>query len=530
MDPRRLEVFADQPYIATRAASVLGPSAPGAETLRRSRARSSSRNTGRRFERFDEDRTRAHLHEGPHPGVEAVLGREAPSAGWRGVPEVEHAALLDGPLSGPWPALKFQREFYSLYHTRGPTLEGLALDPGPRYVLSHSHSHAPLAAPNLLSVTRAVHEGFGQEGGDEGAPAAHNAASSEVSRKPGYAAAGAGSRGRSLQLNGTAARQAALSSADSRYAADATVGTSWDGSIMRPGAQRVGLEVTPVGSNVAIVTSVDAALTRGTLLGQARPGDGGTYADYRMSGGIVSVAEGVGKPGSGAVVVHSVLHPLDAFPGTRRVLLEEATAHEDAERFRRGVAHAALKRKVVTQAMHPHGVLGVDSHDNVHSAVYGDVAAARAAAASASLAHAARREAALAGVATSSGRRGYDFLAPGLEGGRAAASARSAARDGVTVSFCGRPCPLLPLLTPSLLSCPQIMDSKGHSEDLVGASIRALGGTARVVLSEPMPQPGPRHEAHVVSRRANLVAHTTGAFDPITGGVPAVRRAVQVAA
>ena len=78
-----------------------------------------------------------------------------------------------------------------------------------------------------------------------------------------------------------------------------------------------------------------------------------------------------------AARIHTVLHPLDAFATTRMLVAQEKAGQIEAERFRKSIVGAVVRRDTIAATSHPHGALGVDSVDNEASAVYGELAARR---------------------------------------------------------------------------------------------------------------------------------------------------------
>lgn len=419
MDPRRLEAYADQEWVATRA---LGMRAPAAQSMQRTRQLAALRNTGRRDEKFDEDSKRVIVQQ-PHPGVNNLLG-ERKEESLPGVPPVQYQELLSGPLAHAWGPYKYKPEYFSVNHTRGVALETLDIDPGPLYAVVHGPAYTPgpastvISAPSLLSVTRAVHAAFGGvETGTEGIPASagmQEATSSSAVIPP---AAGS-SLGVTLEMNTTQGRLGTMSRADIRYQdGSQPVGKQYAGATGREGAAPAAVDVTLIGRQTAIVTA----------RGRSEDGQAQTVAgDHGRTGAVLE--DGVGAPGASQPAVHSVVHPMEAFPAMRRLLNDEACAQMEAERFRRRIVSQAVRRQVVTQAAHPHGVLGVDSQDNEDSAVYGELACTRRQAREARSLREAHREAVIQGSTRSDARRGYDILRHehGAGGADMAVSARIA--------------------------------------------------------------------------------------------------------
>jgi hypothetical protein len=230
------------------------------------------------------------------------------------------------------------------------------------------------------------------------------------------------------------------SGADREYDMARSVGQQFDGPRGAP------LYVTSVGVNQGVVSAAGsgarAAALNGALLGRTLPGGGGaTLATDGLSGGAVFGEGASGLAGGSVATVQTVVHPLDAFPATRRLVADEKAAQVDAERLRRKVLTASVRRDVLTARRHPHGALGVDHIDNEASAHYGELAAQRAAERQRMLSEAAFREARLLGQSSSVARRGYDVLRPDSvelpatlrvePGSLAFGDARAARQDGL---------------------------------------------------------------------------------------------------
>jgi hypothetical protein len=223
--------------------------------------------------------------------------------------------------------------------------------------------------------------------------------------------AGAFSRG-TLMASLQPSMLALAGGAEREYDLGRSVGQQFEGPRGAP------LELTSVGVNHAVVSAAGggarAAALNGALLGRSLPGGAGaTLATDGLSGGAVFLGEGAsGLAGGSVATVQSVVHPLDAFPATRRLVADEKAAQVNAEHLRRRVQAGGVRRDALLARRHPHGALGVDHVDNAESAVFGELAARRAAERERSLGEAAAREARLLGHSSSVARRGYDVLRP----------------------------------------------------------------------------------------------------------------------
>ena len=440
MDPARLERWADQPWISH---PTVGPGggAPPAQRARAQERWARMRLRGGAAEKFLEDPTRVVELE-PHPGVYSLLGpRDAETAPGRdmpGAPRVEFSELLAGPLGQHWPALRFKNEFFARYLPRGPSLQYLEVDPGPMYAISSTaavganglrarEAGSGAVAPSLMAVTRSFTGmaaaddydggGGGGGGGDEdggGRPSASADVPYSSLRRSATAPqgpAGAFSRG-TVMASVQPSVLAVTSGADREYDLGRSVGQQFEGPLGAP------LHVTSVGVNQAVVSAAGggarAAALNGALLGRSLPGGGGaTLATDGLSGGAVFVGEGAsGLAGGSVATVQTVVHPLDAFPATKRLVADEKAAQVDAEHLRRRVLTGSVRRDVLLARRHPHGALGVDHVDNAASAVFGELAARRAAERERMLTEAAAREARILGQSSSVARRGYDVLRP----------------------------------------------------------------------------------------------------------------------
>jgi hypothetical protein len=465
-----------------------------AQRFRATRSYNTLRNRGLKGEKYRESPTRV-LESGAHPGVYNLLGDrsedETAVARGRGVPPVEHAELLAGPLGNPWPALGFSNEYFKAGYgaPHGPSLSYLNVDVGPQYAITARQLPPSRGvAPNLLTIARAVGDmadtaAMDDAGADSGAgagmgdtsalsfssssasfypsgaqgqrdiaaqmaastlrPDFSKSAAGPVAHGPhgfsGIVAAG-GKISFTMETSAALTNQSLQTNADAKYDLARSVGQQFAGTLSAPLTSTV--DVTSVGPSNAVVTA-RAGAHNIALMGRTRPGEAPTLADLGSSGGAV-FDEGAGGLGAGVIpTVQTVIHPLDAFPATRRVVAAEKVAQIDAEKFRKSILNGAIRRDVLTAKMHPHGALGVDSLDNEASAVYGEAAARRRLEQERAFGAAAAREQRILGMQVSVARRGYDFLRPDASAmassarldtaSMGAADGRAAARDGVKV-------------------------------------------------------------------------------------------------
>jgi hypothetical protein len=352
---------------------------------------------------------------------------------YAGAPPVEFSNLLGGPLGQPWPPLRYKHEFFARYLPRGPSLQYLEVDPGPMYAISAGGASGEASAPaqSLLAVTRAF-SGMADftSGGNNNADDAAAAAAADEGlgaslrhmheRRLGAAAplvpAGTFQRG-SLETSHSSAMQQLQGRADQVYDMSASVGQQFAGAPGAPGA----IAITSIGPAHAVVTALGggprAAALNGALLGRTRPGEGPTLADESLSGGAVFAEGASGLAGGRLAVIQTAVHPLDAFPATKRFVADEKAAQIDAERLRRRVVAEAVRRDALLARAHPHGALQVDHLDNADSAVYGEVAARRRAERDRFFADAALRESRILAHQSSIARRGYDVIGGGAGSG-----------------------------------------------------------------------------------------------------------------
>ena len=408
-------------------------------------------------EKFGEDPTRV-VEAEAHPGAYNLLGSrdaELAATGGRlpGAPRVEFADLLAGPLGQQWPPLRYKHEFFARYLPRGPSLQYLEVDPGPMYAISSAPAlgedglrvpgeGAAGIAPSLLAITRsfaglaAPEDDGGGGGGGGGAgggggggegggfPSPDSAMRRSATAPAPLGPAGAYSKG-SIFAALQGSTLALQSGADREWDLSRSVGQQFAGPQGGGTGGGVGaglLSFTTVGPNQAVVTvngsGARAAALNGALLGRTVPGGAGdagagpTLATEGLSGGAVFSAGASGLGGGSVATVQTVVHPLDAFPATKRLVADEKVAQVDAEHLRRRVLTNAVRRDVLLARRYPHGALGVDHIDNAESAVFGELAARRVAERDRSMSEAAFREARILGVNATVARRGYDFLRP----------------------------------------------------------------------------------------------------------------------
>ncbi len=579
---------------------------PPASSLRASRRYTTMRNKGRTGERFGESSTRALVADAEHPGAYNLLGdRGLDAAAAPGIVPVPFADLLNGPLGAPWPGVKFGAEFYRAGYgsPRGPSLEHLAVDPGPQYAITAASPNVKgvgergaIVAPTLLGITRTFAEMAGDAGGPSSSSSSSSAASAErlgtsyrlgaaslrghaadlayatlhphlgasaapIAAAPAqeggageggaagwgatagtgaYVAAGAYRGGTQLMTTSVTAQGLSTSVDPGRYDLGKSAGQQFFGGRAPP--DHAAVDVTSVGRDNAVVTARADVYNAG-LLGRTRPGSGApTLAGEGVSGGVVFDDGAAGLAGGRAARIHTVLHPLDAFATTRMLVAQEKAGQIEAERFRKSIVGAVVRRDTIAATSHPHGALGVDSVDNEASAVYGELAARRRLERERAFMAAAAREARILAHQHSEARRGYDFLrpdaAPALHGhsarldltGAAPADRAAAQRDGLKVRkgkrgnrggrlavTCAAPTFQLALSRSTHAfpppSTPQFLEDKVHAPDPLArrdASMR----TSRVLLGESLPRAAP-------ARTQQLVNNTTNgrSFNILTGKV-----------
>jgi hypothetical protein len=424
MNPANLEKWADQPWISHPTVGG-GAQAPPTTRMRTRERWERTRLRGAAFEKFQEDSKRV-VEQEQHPGVYNLLGpRDAETADgikFRGAPPVEFAELLSGPLGQKWPPLRYKHEFFARYLPRGPSLQYLEVDPGPMYAITAANgSENDAAAGSLLAVTRAYNNlAIDSSTSEEGASSdAHLNASLTAHRErtlhnpPSIVPAGTFKKG-SVEATYSAFLQNLGGSSDQAVDMNQSIGQQFYGP------QSVPLDFTSVGRNQAVVSAMGdgplAAQLNGGLLGRTRPGDGPTLANEGLSGGAVFSEGATGLAGGSIAKIQTVIHPLDAFPGTKRLVADEKVAQIDAERLRRKVVASAVKRDILLGRIHPHGALGVDHIDNLDSAVFGEMAERRRINRDIALNAAAQREAKLMLHQQSVARRGFDILRPATVG------------------------------------------------------------------------------------------------------------------
>jgi hypothetical protein len=427
--PSRLDAFADQPWLRTKAIGYR--SVPAA--FRAQRTRSLSRLHGVAFEKYLEDSKRVNATEegvGALPFFTEMSGE--PRRALTGVPRVDGADLVEAHAGASWAPLHFAPERFAAYHVRGPAVRPLSVDPGPLYAVRQVTGARDGVAPTLLSVLNG-HAALAAAGGEgEGGGGGGAAPLSGSLRVWPPVGSGALAGGDAVMPAGTHRFSARAHRTPSVQALEGALGAPWDpartvaaqfcgagggGGGGGASARAGGVDLLPVGPRTAVAVPHGGA-ARGALLGAA------ALAGGAVSGRApaVEAEEGAGAAAGAHAEVLSVVHPLDAFPASRRAVSEEIAGRSAAEAWRRRVAGAQRRRDYLALMRHPAGVLGVDGPDNPDSAIYGELAARREAEAAAAWAHGARREAALMQRGDSVARRGYALLAP-LAGAPPAAAA-----------------------------------------------------------------------------------------------------------
>jgi hypothetical protein len=421
--PSRLDAFADQPWLRSKAIGYR--SVPAA--FRAQRSRSLARLQGAAFEKFREGATRVNPTE---EGVGALpfyteMSGECRSA-FSGVPRVDGADLVEAHAGASWAPLHFAPERFEAFHVRGPAVRPLSVDPGPLYAVRQVTGARDGVAPTLLSVHsgHAALAAAGGGGGEGGAPPPPLSGSLRVwpAADGGDMAPPAGTHRFSARAHRTPSAQALGGAVGAPWDPARTVAAQFGGAGGASAARAGGVDVLPVGPRAAVAVPQGGA-ARGALLAAAGGGGGGGGAVAGRAPAIES-EEGAGAAAGAHAEVLSVVHPLDAFPASRRAVSEEAAGRSAAEAWRRRVAGAQRRRDFLALMRHPAGVLGVDGPDNLGSAIYGELAARREAEAAAAWAHGARREAALLQRGESVARRGYPLLAPLGDPAASAASLR----------------------------------------------------------------------------------------------------------
>jgi hypothetical protein len=425
MNPANLEKWADQPWISHPTVGG-GAQVPPATRMRTRELWDRTRLRGGAFEKFMEDSKRV-VEQEPHPGVYNLLGsRDSETADgikFRGAPPVEFSELLSGPLGQKWPPLRYKHEFFARYLPRGPSLQYLEIDPGPMYAITATNGtdSVEASAGSLLAVTRAYNQLATESNSVDGGAAsdAHLNASllahreREMHNLPSVIPAGTFKKG-SIESTYSSFMQNLGGSSDQAVDMGQSIGQQFSGP------RSVPLDFTSVGPNQAVVSAMGegpfAAQLNGALLGRTRPGEGPTLANEGLSGGAVFSEGATGLVGGSNARIQTVIHPLDSFPGTKRLVADEKVAQIDAERLRRKVVASAVKRDILLGRIHPHGALGVDHIDNVESAVFGEMAERRRLNRDIALNAAAQREAKLMLHQQSIARRGFDILRPATVG------------------------------------------------------------------------------------------------------------------
>jgi len=219
------------------------------------------------------------------------------------------------------------------------------------------------------------------------------------------------------------------------------------------------------------------------------------------------ISLGAGGVGSPTPHTSTVVHPLDAFPGSRRGVNEEATGRRDAEAFRRRVATAQRRQDYISLHAYPHGVLGLDGPDNLESPVYGEVAHLRLLEANRRAERNAAREAALLRQSNSVARRGYDLIAdPSLSAGLAVSARLSGGPQSMATLADGKL---------AALDGVKFLERKGEAVPLYGQGVdtrRSVG--VHVGEGAKIPAQAPTRPARV---EAVNWARTQGrATNPIT--------------
>lgn len=161
-----------------------------------------------------------------------------------------------------------------------------------------------------------------------------------------------------------------------------TMGTVDDGTLIQdhihPGGD-LGMHITngvqdflKIGPQHATLLPLSAYQTQAQI-GLQEIGAGNTLPELGMSRGIAS-QPGVGATGHLPGKVFTVIHPLDAYPVTRRIVAEEKRGQMLAEKYRKQISGKVIRRDYITMNRYPRGVLGVDSPSNPESAIYGELA------------------------------------------------------------------------------------------------------------------------------------------------------------
>lgn len=493
-----------------------------------------------------------------------------------------------------FPPLAFKHEYFARNVAHGPSLQYLAVDPGPQYAIStNDHTQHAGTAPDLLTVTRSVAATAEYYGGDDahdghaprhqhqqhnddvtgagstmrlgmtggaGSSAAQQLASATLNPTSGNMQATlpqgatmllpAGSfrgnyRGGTTHANFALTTQSLQGSADARHDMGASLAQQFSGG-RGSTAGGAPLDVTRVGPTNAIVTA-KSAIHNAALLGQTAPGmnntDGGsgTMVEEGSSGGVVYTDGAGGLGGRVSSTISTVIHPLDAFPATKRLVADEKAAQIDAERFRKRIVSDAIRRDTLMLTRYPHGALGVDSVDNEQSLVYAEVAARRRLERERAITAAAQREARILGMQCTEARRGYNFLRPetGAEMARSArvdagslasvlGDARAATRDGVKVRktiMIDAAAAALSAAMPTRVVFPQL--TYPHRHRLIRCSLqflqhktraadpllaRGVPSTARVITGDTLPATRQERTKHLVNNDTN-----GRAFNIVTG-------------
>lgn len=280
---------------------------------------------------------------------------------------------------------------------------------------------------------------------------------------------------------------------DERYDLTKSVGQQYKGIPSSNATTNVDIQY--IGPNNAIVKG-KLPVQNHALLGKTKVDSmENSLAFEGASGGIVGDEGANGLAGNSSTSIHTVIHPLDAFPATRRLVAQEKAAQIEAEKFRKQLVSQHIRRDLLTATMHPHGALGIDSIDNEASYIYGETAARRRLEMERAQTAATIREVKMMGMNNSVVRRGYDILRHDTTGNNNILLAKSARID---------PHYLAPA-DPKAAQKDGIkfVDDKKHVPDPLGRRQGERASTARVLLGENLPSSSRNRTQNLINNDNN---------------------------
>ena len=283
---------------------------------------------------------------------------------------------------------------------------------------------------------------------------------------------------------------------DERYDLTKSVGQQYGGIPNSTSTNNI--DINFVGPTNAIVKGKIPSQNQ-ALLGQTKINNNtsmdSTLATDGVSGGIVGDEGASGLYGNTLSNVHTVIHPLDAFPTTRRIVAEEKAAQIEAERFRKKLVNQHIRRDILTAAVHPHGALGIDSIDNEHSYIYGETATRRRLEMERAQTAATIREVKMMGMNNSIVRRGYDIIRHDTNGNNNILLAQSARIN---------PHYLVPADSKAAkYDGVKFIEDKLHVPDPLTRRQGERATTARVLLGESLPTSSRNRTQNLINNDTN---------------------------